>query len=517
MSKNAIEPSYINTHRHTSLIGQHTMMASPRNCGRTSPRVIDLVSPNSSKLPKKEDKPNGVIDLLLSDDDRDHDNDEDNMLGIQEGSSVATAATAAASTSLKRARDYSPDSLKHSDHTLLGEGHVKRPFRDTNAPTSSKSSCDETNSIARHNTFSTPPLVVIRDDGEVTTDLLSLLDKLCLPMAVTCTSRFNAQQLPSNFLPNDESNKSYCSLLLHHIQQKDKWSCGFRNLQMLLTALLPYYHQMQTTSTEASPTRVIDIPTVTELQNYLEECWAAGYDPRGAEHYQYRIVGKCSQIGAVEVSSVLTHQLGLDSTVIQFIKCIASRRLLPQFVWNYFHSTMGATNQCYHCRHLATMTASERAKSLLEKTPNWLSSSVHQKSSANHTASRSNKEESSRCHCPVLPLYLQWEGHSVTIVGIEQKSANGSATISTNAISNGHITSGMKLLVFDPGHNGQIRKKELERGNPFRMRLDCLKLCQKDCQIVMCVLRSLSQEEKMARKRRIESVTASKEAVMRVS
>ena len=66
-----------------------------------------------------------------------------------------------------------------------------------------------------------------------------------------------------------------------------------------------------------------------------ESCWKDGFDPKGAEHYNHRIVGKTSFIGAVEVSSVLSY-LHIDSTVVQFIQCFESRSKLGPFVWAYF-------------------------------------------------------------------------------------------------------------------------------------------------------------------------------------
>jgi hypothetical protein len=47
------------------------------------------------------------------------------------------------------------------------------------------------------------------------------------------------------------------------------------------------------------------VPSLQQLQASLERSWRAGYDPDGARHYQNRILGKNSKIGAVEVSTTL--------------------------------------------------------------------------------------------------------------------------------------------------------------------------------------------------------------------
>lgn len=88
-----------------------------------------------------------------------------------------------------------------------------------------------------------------------------------------------------------------------HIQQTDKWSCGFRNLQMVLSSVLPQLPPSHTYySKTASPPNCI--PNVPQLQRLLERAWKEGFDPSGAQHYGRKIVHKTSKIGAVEVSTI---------------------------------------------------------------------------------------------------------------------------------------------------------------------------------------------------------------------
>lgn len=123
---------------------------------------------------------------------------------------------------------------------------------------------------------------------------------------------------------------------LQHIQQKDSWSCGYRNLQMLLSALLPLLpdHHVYWNDHPRDGT-TIEIPSLPALQHCLEESWRQGYDPAGARYYQHQIVGKSKWLGAVEVTSLLNY-FGIDATVVQFIKCTSSRQLLGPFCEAYF-------------------------------------------------------------------------------------------------------------------------------------------------------------------------------------
>ena len=134
--------------------------------------------------------------------------------------------------------------------------------------------------------------------------------------------------------------------------QTDKWSCGFRNIQMLLTAIVPQlppfhlyfqklhhvYEQPLKALMEHNKPKEEDlllVPSLTQLQEQLEESWRQGFDPKGARHFNNRVVGRLSKIGACEVCFALNFW-HLDSCVIQFVKCPASRRCLPAFVYAYF-------------------------------------------------------------------------------------------------------------------------------------------------------------------------------------
>jgi len=69
------------------------------------------------------------------------------------------------------------------------------------------------------------------------------------------------------------------------------------------------------------------------------------------------------------------------------------------------------------------------------------------------------------CPCPSLPLYLQWEGHSVTVVGVEMDASGDTKN----------------LLVFDPIKEDSRLKEALQRGDLQPFRLAVCGLQPKDC------------------------------------
>jgi hypothetical protein len=244
---------------------------------------------------------------------------------------------------------------------------------------------------------------------------------------------------------------------LQHIQQNDKWSCGYRNLQMMLSAIIPHLPSNHIVF-QRIPRRQPDpsIPNVLNMQQALEQAWAEGFDPEGARHYNYKVINSKSKIGAVEVANLLWYY-GFDAAVVQFIYCNESRQLLPKFIRAYFSKVVGREG-CPFCPNC--VQSSYCVTGLLEMSSSSLLDEV-----INTTPS---------CDCPLLPIYLQWEGHSVSIVGIEDD--------------------GETLLVFDP----------LKQGNQIHstksLRLSSKMLIKKDTQIILCTPRSISNQDRTKNK-----------------
>jgi actin-like ATPase involved in cell morphogenesis len=101
----------------------------------------------------------------------------------------------------------------------------------------------------------------------------------------------------------------------------------------------------------------------------------------------------------------------------------------------------------------------------------------------------------------MLPLYLQWEGHSVTIVGVEKTKSNT-----------------IQFLLFDPLKDGTKLKQTLlskQKDVLAPMRLPCAKFLTKDCQVVVCSPRQLTELERNAIRSGPNVITASSDAVNR--
>lgn len=310
-----------------------------------------------------------------------------------------------------------------------------------------------------------PPLLILQtchgEQVQVTCEVMETL------------ARSLAQPRRANHLVTGCGSLNNLSSMIH-IQQKDRWSCGFRNLQMLLSALLPllaadhaYFAALPSDSASGN---VFDIPSLLALQQSLEASWRAGYDPQGAQHYRHRLAGTQQLIGAMEVATCLDY-FGVDATVVQFIQCYESRRRLGGFCAAYLGKRSG-------CRMCGPVRSSRSlAEELLQPT--------------------AGVEQTPTCSCPVLPLYLQWKGHSVSLIGVE-----------TNA--DGLVRN---LLVLDPMKDGSKLMQAAERNDWGPFRISCDRLHSNNTQVVLVTTRNRSAAEQSLTTTKV--VTAAEDAVLR--
>lgn len=265
---------------------------------------------------------------------------------------------------------------------------------------------------------------------------------------------------------------------LIHIHQHDRWSCGFRNWQMILSFLVPRLRPdhafFRSPIAAESSLEFFQVPSVSDLQISIEQSWVNGFDVDGARHYHGKIVGKRAWIGALEVSGCLS-SWGIDSVVVQFIRCPESRQELKPFCLRYFSSN--ETNGCSECG--ARQSSRRLATRLL----------AH--------SSLAHGDVSCSCGCQ-LPLYLQWEGHSVTIIGVEEtaKSSN--------------------LLILNPSKSDTVMGNAIRNQKLAPFRLPFTQLLKKDTQILLPSLYSLSIAEQEGLKGRGDALTAATEHVKRI-
>ncbi|CAB1446267.1 unnamed protein product [Pleuronectes platessa] len=172
------------------------------------------------------------------------------------------------------------------------------------------------------------------------------------------------------------------------------WGCGYRNFQMLISSL-------QCIDVYSSFLRDKDVPSIPRVQSMIEEAWKEGLDPQGASHFNQRLQGTRAWIGATEMYSLLT-SLGISARIIDFHQPTGPGGTHPRlFEWV----------KQYYCQ-----------------------------------SSKSSRLPPRLIQTALPPLYLQHQGHSHSIVGLEQRK-NGS----------------LCLLVLDPGSSVSDTRKLLSR------------------------------------------------------
>ncbi|MGH0149842.1 UNVERIFIED_CONTAM: hypothetical protein FKN15_043029 [Acipenser sinensis] len=217
-----------------------------------------------------------------------------------------------------------------------------------------------------------------------------------------------------------------------HSSGGDKgWGCGYRNFQMLVSSLLKMDQYKDCFKDKT-------VPCIPKVQALIEDAWKEGADPQGASHFNRKLQGTRAWIGATEIYSMLI-SLRVKSRILDFHCPTGPSDTHPrlfQWVRDYYSTAMG------------------RGERLPPRVV--------------HTASP--------------PIYLQHQGHSRTIIGIEERK-------------NGNLC----LLIFDPGCPSQELQKLLQpdlsgaRLKHLRKLPSALK--HKQYQIV-AVEGTLSQEEK---------------------
>ncbi len=173
--------------------------------------------------------------------------------------------------------------------------------------------------------------------------------------------------------------KSYvCSNVDHFASSYgDKgWGCGYRNAQMMISSLLhnPNYNEALKTAIGSD-----SMPSISRLQKMVETAWQAGFDEPGKEQLGCKLYNTRKWIGATEIVTLFSW-MRIECQLVDFHRPTAMNGCHPElfnYVLRYF--------------------------------------------------------EQPRSHTP--PLYLQHQGHSRTIIGIEQK------------------TNGLTLLILDPSHS----------------------------------------------------------------
>ncbi|GCC36181.1 zinc finger-containing ubiquitin peptidase 1 isoform X1 [Chiloscyllium punctatum] len=230
----------------------------------------------------------------------------------------------------------------------------------------------------------------------------------------------------------------------YHASLGDKgWGCGYRNFQMLLSSLL----KMEGYKRDLHG---IAIPCIPKIQSMIEEAWKDGFDPQGAAHFKNKLQGTRAWIGATEIYSLLT-SLRIKCQIVDFHHPTGPSDTHPrlfEWMWQFYSSGRDA-GLCLQSKVI------------------WTSKP---------------------------PIYLQHQGHSRTIIGIEERK-NGT----------------LCLLIFDPG-NQEMQKllhRDITAVNLKMIRRFIGNMKHKQYQIV-AVNGFLTVEEKNACKHASAVLTAEK-------
>ncbi|EDV24467.1 uncharacterized protein TRIADDRAFT_56280 [Trichoplax adhaerens] len=102
-----------------------------------------------------------------------------------------------------------------------------------------------------------------------------------------------------NFYSNDGKKEVILCLPVDHFSSNYAdfgWGCGYRNIQMLLSCLMGCSQYKSVLFSE--------IPSVTELQSYIERAWKKGFDVEGASQLGNCLHNTKKWIGATEIASL---------------------------------------------------------------------------------------------------------------------------------------------------------------------------------------------------------------------
>ncbi|CAB3977307.1 Hypothetical predicted protein [Paramuricea clavata] len=186
------------------------------------------------------------------------------------------------------------------------------------------------------------------------------------------------EKLLDSLLSGEESGETCTTGVINHLQQQirtkgptpnhfvrlccptdhfsssygDKsWGCGYRNLQMLLSALIKLEHYKGAISKVCQ-----NIPSIPTIQQLIEDAWRHGYDQQGAAQLDHKLTKTKKWIGATEIAVALKF-IGLRYTSGSF----CSKRTFPQ---NFSISTVA--NRSNRNMHYNWVLCVKRCLSVIE-------------------------------------------------------------------------------------------------------------------------------------------------------
>jgi len=120
------------------------------------------------------------------------------------------------------------------------------------------------------------------------------------------------------------------------------WGCGFRNMQMMISSLQSInkfkVHLSSLKNTVLDTSGGGGVPSIPRLQETLEAAWKQGFDPAGCEQLGGKVVNTRKWIGATEIYCILSY-LGIACSIVDFHRPSGDGGTHPQllnWVWRYY-------------------------------------------------------------------------------------------------------------------------------------------------------------------------------------
>ncbi|XP_008810315.1 zinc finger-containing ubiquitin peptidase 1 isoform X2 [Phoenix dactylifera] len=279
-----------------------------------------------------------------------------------------------------------------------------------------------------------------------------------------------------------ENSRSIVSGHIDHyqiIESEDAgWGCGWRNIQMLSSHLLKQRQEAKVVLFGGSGF----VPDIPSLQRWLEIAWERGFDTPGSESFDHKIYGSRKWIGAIECAT-LFRSFGLRARIVDFDSTALSKQLnngeskgkkIKKQVYGPMDKFLLRTNcddfqvgpssyenswQEHHslARHPKdTMINGDGSRKyerkinghqvLVDWVWNYFTSEIGGRLDNSEHVLISNK----------TPLYIQHDGHSRIIVGIQMQRR-------VRESQNQFI-----LLVLDPAHRTAALERSLRDRNGWQ-------------------------------------------------
>jgi hypothetical protein len=210
--------------------------------------------------------------------------------------------------------------------------------------------------------------------------IMNIYNAIVIPKI--CNAILNSYQ---NSWPRDLIEIYVCSPLDFHAQTMN-WDCGYRNMQTMFSSYLNHDSDVRD---QLFSSGILTIPSLIDLQKNIEEAWKKGFDQIGGMQLEYCLFNTNKWIGATEVVAMLRScRIRACVADFDFTNRQCDLNTMVQVIWEYFK----------------TRCKKKERKNTKKNTIDF-----------------------------IAPLYLQHQGHSRLILGVE-KWANGD----------------IKLLILDP-------------------------------------------------------------------